>query len=61
MENGWVEIYKDLPVDSQMKAFYISMEFIGAFHVNMLQQVHLPENSITGKHEKIPYKTFQSI
>ena len=34
--------------------FYISIKFIVAFHVNMLQQPHLPVNSINGKHEKMP-------
>ena len=37
------------------------MKFVVAFHVNKLQQVHLPVNSIIGKHEKIPSKTFQPI
>ena len=35
-----------LPVDSQMKTFYISINFIVALHVNMLQRLHLPVNSI---------------
>ena len=39
-----------------MKAFYISIKFIVEFHVNMLQQLHLPVNSINSKHEKIPSK-----
>ena len=34
-----------LPVDSQMKTFYISTNFIVALHVNMLQRLHLPVNS----------------
>ena len=34
-----------LPVDSQMKTFYISINFIVALHVNMLQRLHLPVNS----------------
>ena len=60
MENSWVEIkYKDLPADSQMKTFYISIKFIVAFHVNMLQQLHLSVNSINGKLEEIPSRTFQ--
>ena len=29
--------------------------------VNETQQLHIPINSIIGKHEKIPYKTFQPI
>ena len=44
-----------------MKTFYISMKFIIVFHVNMLQQLHLPVNSIICKHEKMPSKTFQLI
>ena len=47
--------------DSQMKTFYISIKFIVAFHVNMLQeqqQLQLPVYSINGKHEKIPSRTF---
>ena len=43
----------ELPVDSQMKTFYKSIKFIVAFHVNMLQQHHLPVHSIICKHEKI--------
>ena len=35
MENGWVEIqYKDLPVDSQMKTFHLSIKFNFVFHAN---------------------------
>ena len=48
-----------LPVDSQMKSFYTSIKFIVVFHVNMLQQIHLPLNSVICKHEKIRTKTFQ--
>ena len=36
-------------------------KFIVTFHVHMLQQLQLPVNSINGKHEKIPSKTFQPI
>ena len=57
---GW-NIIQQLPVDSQMKTFYISIKFIVVFHVNMLQQLYLPVNSINGKHDKIPSKTFQPI
>ena len=39
-----------------MKTFYISIKFIVAFYVNMLQQLHLPVNSINGKHEKYHLK-----
>ena len=42
-----------------MKTFYISIKFIVVFHVNMLQQLYLPQNSTICKHEKIPSKTFQ--
>ena len=31
------------------------------FHFNMLQQLHLPVNSIISKHEKKTPKTFQPI
>ena len=44
-----------------MKAFYVSIKFIVEFHVNMLQQLHLPVNSINSKHEKIPSKGFEPI
>ena len=44
-----------------MKAFYISIKFIVEFHVNMLQQLHLPVTSINSKHEKIPSKGFEPI
>ena len=47
-----------MPVDSQMKTFYISIECIVAFHVNMLQQLHLPVNSIICKQKKIPSNLF---
>ena len=40
------------------KTFYISIKCIIAFHVNMLQQLHLPINSIICNHKKIPSKTF---
>ena len=52
---------KDLPVDSQMKTFPISIKCIVAFRVNMLQQLHLQVNSIICKNEKILSKTFQPI
>ena len=42
-----------------MKTFYTSITFTVAFHFNMLQQLHLPVNSINGKPEKIPSKIFQ--
>ena len=32
-----------------------------AFRVNMLQQLHLPVNSTSGKHEETPSKTFEPI
>ena len=54
----WNKI-QDLPVDSQMETFYISIKCIVAFHVNMLQQIHLPVNSINGKREEMRSKTFQ--
>ena len=41
-----------------MKTFYISIKFIVAFHVNMLQQLHFPVNSIIFKHEKNHLKLF---
>ena len=50
-----------LPADSQMKTFYISIKCIVAFHVNMMQQIHLAVNSIICKHEKTSSKNFQSI
>ena len=43
-----------------MKTFYIIIYKIYCY-VNMLQQLHLPVNSIIRKHEKIPTKTFQPI
>ena len=61
MVNGWVEIkYKDLPIDSQKETFYISIKFLVASHVNMLQQLHLPANLIICKHEKISSKFFST-
>ena len=53
--------YKGLPIDSQMKNFHISIKFIIVFHVNMMQQLYHPVNSIICKHEKTPSKNFQSI
>ena len=53
--------YKGLPADSQTITFYISIKFIVAFHVNTMQPLHLPVNSIINKHETTPSKTFQSI
>ena len=50
-----------LPADSQMKTFYISIKFIVAFNVDMIQQLHLAVNSIICKHEKTPSKNFQPI
>ena len=40
------------------ETFYISIKFIVMFHVNMLQQLQIPVNSINGKHEKIPSMIF---
>ena len=40
------------------QTFYISIECIVAFHVNMLQQLHLPVNSIICKQKKIPSNLF---
>ena len=37
------------------------MVIIVAFHVNMLQQIQLLVNSIDGRHEKTPSKTFKPI
>ena len=34
------------------------MKFVVAFHVNMLQQIQLPVNSIKSKHEKYLLKLF---
>ena len=48
----------DFPVDSQMETFYISIKFIVVLHVNMLQQLHLPVNSIIPKHERNQLKLF---
>ena len=57
-----VEIwYKDFTEDRRMKFFYISINFIFVFRVNILQQLHLPVNSILCKQEKKPSKTFESI
>ena len=53
--------YKDLPVDSQIKTFYISIKFIAVFHVKISPQLRLSVNSIICKHEKIPNKPFQPI
>ena len=53
--------YKELLVDSQMKTFYISIKFNVVFHVNMMQHLHLPVNSIICKHEKTTSITFQPI
>ena len=47
---------RDFPVDSQMKTFYTSIKLIVEFHVDMLQQLHLPVDSIISKREKIPSK-----
>ena len=44
-----------------MKTFYISIKFIVAFHVNILQQLHLPVNSIISKHEKYHLKLFSLL
>ena len=61
MENGWVEIlFKGLPVDGRNETF-ISVRFFAVFHVNTLQQIHHPANSIICKHERKPSKTFQPI
>ena len=53
--------YKGLPIDIQMKTFYISIKFIIVFHVNMMQQIHHTVNSTICKHEKTPSKNFQPI
>ena len=50
--------YKDFPLDSQMKTIHISIKFIFMFHVNMLQQLYLPVNSVICKHEKNRLKRF---
>ena len=58
MENGWVEIlFKGLPVDGRNETF-ISVRFFAVFHVNTLQQIHHPANSIICKHEKNHRKLF---
>ena len=49
-----------MPVDSQMKPFYISIKFIVVFHVEMLQQLHLPINSTLQTWEKL-FETFQPL
>ena len=41
--------------------YICSIKFIVAFYVNILQQLQLPVNSVNGKHEKIPSKTFQAM
>ena len=56
-----VNVYASSTVDSQMKTFYLLITFIVVFHAHMLRQLHLSVNSINGKHEKIPSKTFQPI
>ena len=63
MENDCVGIlYKDMPGNSQMtENLYIYIKVIVAFHIKMLQQLQLPVNSVNGKHEEIPSKTFQHI
>ena len=38
--------------------YICSIKFIVVFYVNMLQQLQLPVNSATSKHEKIPPKLF---
>ena len=53
--------YKDLPVDSQIKTFYISIKFIAVFHVKISPQLRFSVNSIICKHEKILNKPFQPI
>ena len=41
------------------ETFYISIKFIVVFHVNMLQQLQIPVNSINGKHwQTIPSMNF---
>ena len=47
------KLKKDLPEDSQMKTVYKSIKFIVEFHVDVLQQFHLPVNSIFRIHEII--------
>ena len=44
-----------------MKTVYTSIKFIVASHLNMLQLLHLPENSVIKKREKIPPKNFKPI
>ena len=41
-----------------MKTFYISIKFNVVFHFNMLQQLHLPVNSIICKMRKYQLKLF---
>ena len=41
-----------------MKTFYISIKFNVVFHFNMLQQLHLPVNSIIYKMRKYQLKLF---
>ena len=36
------------------------MKLISVFHVNILQQLQIPVNSVNGKDEKIPSKTFST-
>ena len=56
VKNGWVEI-----VDSQMtENFLYIKKLISVFHVNILQQLQIPVNSVNGKDEKIPSKTFST-
>ena len=44
-----------------VRIFTYQQNLFVAFRVNMLQQIHLPVNSTSGKHEETPSKTFESI
>ena len=61
VENVWVEIFCRLASWWSMNRFYVSVTFIVAFHVNMLQQLHFPINSFICKNEGISSKTFQPL
>ena len=56
---GW-NILQRLSSRKSNKNFYISnaIKLIVVFHVNMLQQLHLPVKLVIRKHEKIPSKIF---
>ena len=59
---GYKSIVKLRFCAQPMYQIFVIILFCFVFvHVYMLQQLHLPVNSIICKHEKIPSQTFQPI